>query len=295
MIPRQQVLISFIDNAGGRASRLELVKWAFLYAHLKHSPSSRDFYQFVPYRFGPFSFTLYHELDSLIRDGILESTSETTVALTESSKTHLPTIDRAISFETGRLWEKLASFNTAELLTLVYNQYPWFTFNADYTQKRAMALPRVASAVYTAGFGGQQVDGFLNLLLQNGIRAVIDVRSNPVSRKYGFHKGSLSRLCSLLRISYHHFPELGVPSQWRIDLHDDRDYERLFARYEADVLSNRPSEIRAVMELMISKPTALACQEADAHYCHRSILANRIHLDSDLSVCHLGAESARGN
>ena len=290
MISRQQVLVSFIDNAGGQASRLHLVKWAFLFAQLNHEGFQRDSYQFVPYRFGPFSFTLYHELDNLIRDGILESNSETTIRLTDSSRGHPPTIDQAIRCETTRLWEKTADLSTSDLLTLVYNQYPWYTLNADNRQKRAIPKPRASCAVYTTGFGGLQVDGFLNRLLLDGIQTVIDVRLNPVSRKYGFHKGSLSKLCAFLGIEYHHFPELGVPSEWRTELRYDQDYRRLFTRYETDVLSNSTAAIREVTNLLRSEPAALACQEADARYCHRSVLANRIHLDSQLPVIHIGAE-----
>jgi len=67
MLIRQKVILSLIDQMGnqspsgnhGKVSRLQLVKWAFL---LENERKMKTFYQFVPYHYGPFSFTLYHEL-----------------------------------------------------------------------------------------------------------------------------------------------------------------------------------------------------------------------------------------
>jgi len=68
MLIRQKVILSLIDQIGSPVSRLQLVKLAFL---LGNETKIKTFYQFVPYHYGPFSFTLYHELELLKRNGYL--------------------------------------------------------------------------------------------------------------------------------------------------------------------------------------------------------------------------------
>src|SRR5258706_15941913 len=68
MFSRQRAILRLVENEGGRIERLRLVKLAFLVSREPESPRI-GVYEFVPYRRGPFSFTLYHELNSLVRDG----------------------------------------------------------------------------------------------------------------------------------------------------------------------------------------------------------------------------------
>ncbi len=65
--------------------------------------------------------------------------------------------------------------------------------------------------VYTAGYEGESIDRFLQKLLKAGIEQILDVRSNPMSRKYGFSRKTLSGLSEKLDMEYVHLPELGVP------------------------------------------------------------------------------------
>ena len=80
------------------------------------------------------------------------------------------------------------------------------------------------------------MDGFLNLLVQSGIRRLVDVRNNPISRRYGFHKATLGRLCGFLDIDYQHVPELGIQPVLRQTWRSAADYEVLFGRYVAESL-----------------------------------------------------------
>src|ERR1022692_6582 len=68
MFSRQRAILRLIEREGGSIARLRLVKLAFLLSREKKAPRA-GVYDFVPYKHGPFSFTLYHELRSLGRDG----------------------------------------------------------------------------------------------------------------------------------------------------------------------------------------------------------------------------------
>jgi len=70
MFSRQRAILRLIENEGGAIARLRLVKLAFLLSREDDAPRA-GIYDFVPYKRGPFSFTLYHELRTLQRDGWL--------------------------------------------------------------------------------------------------------------------------------------------------------------------------------------------------------------------------------
>jgi uncharacterized protein (DUF488 family) len=183
-----------------------------------------------------------------------------------------PAIERDIE----RCWQRYGQLSTGALLDTVYRRFPWFTLNAEQTGRRKVKRPVAACAVYTAGYEGLQVDGFLNLVPQSGIRRVVDVRNNPVSRRYGFHKATFASLCERLDIEYCHEPEVGIPSDWRCDLVTQADYDRLFGRYVKDVLPKQPNVIQRIAGWVSSAPSVLVCQEEQPACCHRSHLAKQV-------------------
>lgn len=276
MIQRQKILLHFLHLAGGKASRLQLVKWLFLLAQESRAATSAAHYQFVPYKFGPFSFTLYQELEALIRDAELTAPTENELQAAKPRFAAPPIGEPALELEIDRCWQRYGHLGTTALLDTVYARYPWFTMNSDQKERRAVKRPVVKPAVFTAGYEGLQVDGFLNLLLQSGIQRLVDVRNNPVSRRYGFHKSTLAKLCDRLGIEYRHEPEVGIPSAWRTELDTQADYDRLFDRYERDILPAQPDAIGRIAALVKAAPSVLVCQECEPRCCHRTRLAKRV-------------------
>jgi len=285
MITRQKILLSFLSRSGGKVSRLNLMKWAFLFAREAETKHLTTFYQFLPYRFGPFSFTMYHELDHLISQGEIRAISERELLFTSDIASIR--VEPSLNQQIDLIHKRYGNLSTSKLIDTVYGLYPWFTLNSDIRERRQVSRPVNKPAVYTAGYEGFQIDGFLNLLLKSGIHQIIDVRSNPVSRRYGFHKSSLSRLSSKLGISYVHKPEVGIPSSWRKNLDDPADYEQMFDRYERELLPTQIEAISDISELLSNAPTALVCQEADPASCHRSRLARNISDVTGLEILDL--------
>ena len=71
MITRQRTLLRLLDLEAGKISKLRLFKLAFLLSERAKEAPQSALYQFLPYQFGPYSFTLNHELKALERDGWL--------------------------------------------------------------------------------------------------------------------------------------------------------------------------------------------------------------------------------
>ncbi len=72
MLNRQKTLLLLLRLARRPVSKLELTKWAFILRQETPSGGGNAFYDFLPYKYGPFSFCLYREIDALIRDGYVE-------------------------------------------------------------------------------------------------------------------------------------------------------------------------------------------------------------------------------
>jgi uncharacterized protein (DUF488 family) len=285
MFSRQRALLRLIENEGGSAGRLRLVKLAFLLSREPEVPRT-GIYEFVPYKRGPFSFTLYHDLRSLEDDGwIIEADQD--VKVTQAPDLELSFLDKSFLDVIDRVSARHRPLSTSALIDGVYKAHPWFTINSQALSRRAAERPLAQASVYTVGYEGIMVDGFLDLLLRAGVQRLLDVRCNPIARRYGFHKSTLKRLCEDLDIEYAHFPSLGIPSAWRTDLGDTAAYERLFERYERDILPEQSSTVADVVKLVTEKPSALMCMEADHTCCHRSRLAATVSKLASLPVKEL--------
>ena len=285
MFSRQRAILRLLQNEGGSASRLRLVKLAFMVSRQSNVPRT-GVYEFVPYRRGPFSFTLYHDLGCLANDGWVAE-AERHIALTQASDLETALLDREFVDRIDRVSERFRGVNTSALVDRVYQEHPWFTMNSEATEKRAIDRPKGPLAIYTVGYEGIMVDGLLDLLLRTGVERLIDVRCNAIARRYGFHKSTLSRLCADVGIEYVHVPSLGVPSTWRADLGDSESYERLFLRYEREILPAETANVLRVGKLMKERPSALMCMEADHTCCHRSRLAVLVSHHTELPIKEL--------
>jgi uncharacterized protein (DUF488 family) len=252
-----------------------------------------SFYDFVPYKFGPFSFTLYWELRSLRQNGYV-TPEEEQIALCEHhlhlAEDETKEVPLSVQGAVAEILDRYGQLNQDALVRTVYTRYPWFAQNSELPERRLapVQVPRKAPvAVYTCGYEGRSVDAFLNNILKRGIELVLDVRANPVSRKYGFSGSRLKEFCKKLGLQYHHVPSLGIPSASRIGLNSFASYQRLLNQYEQTILSERVTAVEAVGRLMRCKPSVLVCVEKDVCCCHRSRLARAVAQTTGLEVVHL--------
>lgn len=287
MLGREKIILDLIKRSGGKITRLSLMKLAFLFSR---EQQVKTFYDFVPYHFGPFSFVLYHELNSLINDGLIAAPNAMELQLTDQRQPAEFLLDAKTKQKVAMFWTVYSDAKTAQLMRTVYSRYPWYTLNSKREDRRRAVRPMPVPAIYTAGYEGRQIDGFLDGLLRAGIEQFIDVRANPVSRRYGYHKTTLAALCGKVGLKYHHLPQLGIPSAWRDGLDTQADYDRLFARYSAEVLPRQSTAIHSLSKRMTIGNGILVCQEADPAQCHRTHLAEAISQQVALPVRNLAFE-----
>ncbi len=286
MLNRQKNLLYLLKMARRAVLKTELTKWSFLLRNETESQGGSAFYDFVPYRFGPFSFCLYQEAGKLEKQELIASVGKGQTQkwrLTDDAEFKTP--DSAIARDIESIITKFRDRKLPQLIDYVYDRYPKYSCNSEIRQ---LAQPPVAEpSVYTAGYEGISADAFLDMLVQNGIKQLIDVRNNPIARRYGFHKSTLNRLTGNLGINYVHFPELGILSKKRQALNGPADYDSLFADYTRETLSSQTGAIEQVAKLVRQTPSVLVCMEAEPECCHRSHLAKRIAKLTRLPVVHL--------
>ncbi len=293
MLKRQKILLALLSQVRRPMSPITFVKLVFLLRHETNVSRELPFYDFVPYKYGPFSFTLYRELTSLRRDRYV-TPDEECVALCENTATlskqraaELPTtIHQAID----RVLCRYGRQKQSALLKDVYARYPWYARRSELAELRpnvSKCSNKVRRAVNTSGYEGKSVESFLGSLIKRGIELTIDVRANPVSRRYGFSKRRFSDISNRLGLRYLHMPTLGIPSAYRVGLVNLEAYRRLLERYEREILPNVSDELDELGDVMRSTPAVLMCVEKDIRCCHRSRLAEEVSRRTGLEVKHL--------
>lgn len=289
MLRRQRTILRLLSAAGEQVSATQLQKYIFLLREETSLGRDSTFYEFLPYKYGPYSFAAQREIDTLVAYGYIKS-SATSLEITTLGKTESTEVGSDAARAVLAIVSKYAKTPLRTLLKDVYARYPWYASNSDLKNLVPDDAPKPKSApvaVYTMGYEDRSVDGFLNRLLRTGIRKVVDVRANPVSRKYGFARSSLASLAGKLGLGYTHCPELGISSEKRRDVETPDEFRELFGYYEREILPEEADAVAKVAELMKTVPSVLVCMEKEAVDCHRSRLATRVASLTNLKIVHL--------
>jgi len=284
LFDRQRVLLELLDALNEPVGSTDFQKLLFLYTREGEPTPS---YEFVPYRFGCFSFTSYADKRRLIEQGLLDE-DEQAWKLTEKGQRMARGGERS-PLLMARFAKQYKSLRGNALVADVYQRYPYFATRSEIVEKILpkkedrvrveVARPaKQTPGVVTLGYESKTLEAYLNQLLKDGVTLLCDVRRNPLSRKYGFSKSTLSHACEGVGIRYEHLPELGIPSEKRQDLETQTDYDKLFAAYKRQTL---PRQTKTLIKIAswIKKDgqrVALTCFELLPHQCHRHCVSDAL-------------------
>ncbi len=273
--------MALLETFDNRLDKISLQKLLMLVTKQQLKP---DFY-FVPYKFGCFSFQANADLVTMTKYNQV-STEDKYWVKTDSEKYLLSLKERdrqAIRYIKLQYGNK----NADELIKYTYIKFPYFAVNSTIAKERLSqeeyqkvieSRPKSDKTIlYTIGYEGVSLEEYLNKLIINDIKVLCDVRKNSVSMKYGFSKSQLQKACEGVGINYVHIPELGIDSDKRQDLNTQKDYDKLFAIYRSDILSQTIDAQDKLLRLLKEhKRIALTCFEANICQCHRRHLADAI-------------------
>ena len=286
LFERQRLLLTLLDAAGAAVSHTDFQKLLFLYARECEATPS---YEFVPYKFGGFSFTSYADKRKLIESGLLANDDQGW-QLTDAGREAVR--DRPASpLQVTEFCRRHDGLRGTALIAEAYRRHPYYATRSEILDTLALdpeALARIAAArpssqpagVATIGYEGRSLEAYLNELLHAGVTSLFDVRRNPLSRKYGFSKSTLSKACDGVGIHYSHVPELGIASEDRRGLATQADYDALFATYERETLPLQTRALARIGEAVTrGERVALTCYERAPEQCHRHCVAEALELE----------------
>ncbi len=281
MLYRRKVLLNILHEFDGKLPRLSLTKLSLLVTRMA---GATQCYDFVPYKYGAFSYSLYSDLNALIREGTVSEAGNDIVLNSFNYEDYkIKSVDmQAIHF----VHNQFPNASPKDLIVYTYNKYPFFASKSTLTQYITPEIQQKiqecisndkSTELFTIGYEGISCEEYLARLLIHNIALLIDVRKNPISMKYGFTKNLLSKHVQDLGIRYLHLPELGIESEERQNLETYQSYKTLFEKYEKTTLSNNLLALEQIMTLLRqNKKVALTCFEKDYHYCHRGVIAKKL-------------------
>jgi uncharacterized protein (DUF488 family) len=143
--------------------------------------------------------------------------------------------------------------------------------------------------LFTAGYAGLDPESFLAKLQKHRVRVVVDVRQNPVSRKKGFSRKSLSAFLERNGVDYLHARSFGVPTKLRNKLKSGEQGLPAYLSEYRKYLETQGFAISELYNLVRRKRGCLICLENCSYECHRSVVAEVVaNLNGkDLEIVHL--------
>lgn len=281
MFYRRKIVLSLMELLGGEVEKLRFQKLLFLYAMKKQEPE----YDFVPYKYGCYSYSANADMNAMVRMGILaETEKEYRIAENESYSNKIKESDKKLIVD---LIADYGQMSRRALIKHTYLNFPFYAINStivkdvmpgELYERVEMTRPKNnETTLFTIGYEGISLEMYLQKLLKNNVKLLVDVRKNPLSMKFGFSKTLLKRYCNSLSIEYVHIPEVGVASDKRKNLDSQSDYDALFAEYADTTIKatvTHQNEIIALLEK--HQRIALTCFESKPCQCHRSHLASAI-------------------
>jgi uncharacterized protein (DUF488 family) len=281
MFYRRKILLALLQLFDGQLDKIRLQKLLFLFT-LKQGKAE---YDFIPYKFGCFSYSANADMTAMVTRGFLNEDEKTFEKIDKTDfLKQLKPADLNLLLEVKTHYGRMSA---TALMKHTYLNFPFYAINSEAAEniltkeeleKVTQAKPKGNKTVlFTIGYEGISLEEYLVRLIKNDVRVLVDVRNNPLSMKYGFSKSQLIKYCASLSIDYVHIPEVGIQSDQRQELNTQSDYDKLFDLYRKNNLSKTVHFQNEILKLLKQhKRIALTCFEANICQCHRKHLAEAI-------------------
>lgn len=287
MFYRRKIILALLQLFDGQLDKIRLQKLLFLFSTKQAGmrKGGKVEYEFIPYKFGCYSYSANADLTTMVKKGFL--TEDEKFFAKKDPKDYL----KQLKVEDLTLLQEVKTnyggMSPTALMKHTYINFPFYAIKSEVAENilTKAELEKVTEAkpintktiLYTIGYEGISLEEYLVRLVKNDVKVLVDVRNNPVSMKYGFSKSQLERYCASLDIAYVHIPEVGIQGDQRQELNTQGDYDQLFDVYRKKNLPNTTIEQQQIFSLLKQhKRIALTCFEANICQCHRKPLAESI-------------------
>ncbi len=180
----------------GKLTTKQFQKYLFLFTRQQETKS----FDFVPYRYGCFSFQANQDIATLSKYGyckIAETRKGRIYKLTKDDGfiNTLKPEDRKILLNVK---EQFGDLSQSDLIRYTYRRYPYYATKSviakkllngtdlDAIEQQKCHYPE--KQLFTIGYEGISLETYINKLIINDVNVLCDVRKNAYSQKYGFSK-----------------------------------------------------------------------------------------------------------
>jgi hypothetical protein len=237
MFYRRKLILALVELFGGKLDKIRLQKLLFLLSKKQTKPD----YEFIPYKYGCFSYSANADLIAMVGKGMLTEDGSRVRKVDKTS--YLKALKSEDSLGLAQVHTLFGKLDSDALMKLTYQKFPYWAINSvkaysllnneEFAEVEKQKSHETATVLFTIGYEGISLENYLNRLIQNGVKMLVDVRNNPLSMKYGFSKVQLKRYCESIGVSYMHFPNVGIKSERRQGLKSQADYDKLFKEYRS--------------------------------------------------------------
>jgi uncharacterized protein (DUF488 family) len=291
MYYRRKVILSLLERFGGELKPTHFQKLLLVFTRRQRKPA----YEFVPYKYGAFSFQARADKGTMIKYGQLKDSKHWVFSADQSYLGELNKTDQKILDD---LWKQFRHISTEELVKYTYREYPFYATRSEIAEELLTQdeLKRVnlsrpknnGNTLYTIGYEGISAEEYMNRLYSKQVKLLVDVRKNSMSMKYGFSKSQLKNMCKKMGIEFLHISELGIESNKRKNLNTQKDYELLFDEYEREILPSRGEELNRLQNLIEEyERIAITCFEREHTSCHRHKISDHLHAEYGVPIEHI--------
>ncbi len=299
MYYRRKLILGVLEEFGGKLNHTNFQKILFLVTRKQ----TQKYFDFVPYKYGCFSFQANQDLLTLGKYDLIKSATtqkSSNWILTNEDSNFLYELKKEDQSAIKSVKRKIDGLVQKDLIKYTYLNYPFYATKSqiangilskeEFSKIRKQQRNIERQEFFTIGYEGISLETYLNKLIINDIKLLCDVRKNSLSMKYEFSKSQLRNACESIGIKYVHIPELGIDSDRRQELNTMSDYNRLFEEYENTTLKKNHQSLKDLFQLVNDyKRVAITCFEKEVCMCHRGrVLKALIALpDWDIPYKHL--------
>ena len=126
---REKILMALLESFGGNLSNTDIQKYLFLLCQEKNM----TYYQFVPYKYGCFSFQAYNDKRKLSEKGYLVEGDRWSLA--DGKKGFIDQLSFLEKKSINKIKENYCSLYGDNLIRYVYRKYPYYAINSEIVTK----------------------------------------------------------------------------------------------------------------------------------------------------------------
>jgi uncharacterized protein len=142
MTTRQEWLLMALAHREGEPLTPVQIQKAMFLMSVEARPLVGQFYEFIPYNYGPFDARVYHDLDSLAREGLVTTMpfagrnwklyAVTPAGLTKAAHSKRSADERGVAY-LEKVVDWVSSLSFPQLVRAIYAKYPEYKVNSVFT------------------------------------------------------------------------------------------------------------------------------------------------------------------